>query len=83
MPQKYVPCLVCDPQMTRKQEIQFLHPHHHSSKHEPPLPQDHESYLNWVAEEHDLDPNHPVFEPGGLTRPKDFEQYEHLFEKGP
>lgn len=83
MSQKYVPCLVCDPQMTRQQEIRFLHPHHHSSEHKPPLPQDHESYLNWVAEEYELDPDHPVFEPGGLTRPEDFGQYEHLFEKGP
>ena len=80
MVRKYVPCLVCDPEMRCEEEIEFLHPTHHEAKHDPPAPQDHESYLTWVAEEYDLDPEHPVFELGGLTRPKDFERHEHLFE---
>lgn len=40
-----------------------------------------EQYKEWVAEEHNLDPTHDVFHtPGALTRPEDFEKYEHLFK---
>ena len=61
-------------------ELEFLHPAHHEATHDSSSPQDHESYLTWVAEEYEIDPEHPVFDPGGLTRPEDFERFEHLFE---
>ncbi|WP_231184160.1 hypothetical protein [Haladaptatus sp. DYF46] len=80
MSRKYVPCLVCDPEMRYDPEIEFLHPSHHEAKHDPSLPRDHDSYLAWVAERYELDPEHPVFEPGGLTRPEDFHRFKHLFE---
>jgi hypothetical protein len=80
MAHKYVPCLVCDPELRRKPKLEFLHPIHHQT-HAPSLPQDHESYLNWVAEEYELDLDHEVFEAGGLTKPKVFSEFEHLFEK--
>lgn len=36
------------------------------------------SYREWVAEENDLDLDHFVFQPGGLTKPDDFEDFEHI-----
>ena len=80
MAQKYVPCLVCDPNLHRDPEIEFLHPAHHQT-HGPNLPHDHESYLKWVSEEYKLAPDHPVFEPGGLTVPDQFVDFEYLFEQ--
>jgi hypothetical protein len=79
MAYKYVPCLVCDPELRRKPEIEFLNSAHHKT-HNPGLPQDHESYLNWVAEKYELDHDHPVFESGGLTKPEVFQEFEHLFK---
>lgn len=38
-------------------------------------------YKDWLAGEYDIDSEHEVFHTSGaLTRGKDFEQYEHLFE---
>lgn len=79
MAQKYVPCLVCDPELRRNPKIEFLHPAHHQT-HGTSLPHDHESYLNWVAEKYELAREHPVFEPGALTVPDQFEEFEYLFE---
>lgn len=80
MAQKYVPCLVCDPELRREPEIEFLHPAHHQT-HDSGLPHDHETYRQCVAEKYELDLDHPVFEPGRLTKPEDFAEYEYLFEK--
>ena len=79
MSEKFVPCLVCDPELRRKPEIEFLHPAHHGT-HDSSLPQDHESYLQWVAEEYGLELDHPVFDPGGLTKPVEFLEFEYLFK---
>jgi|GEM_PF-5922644 len=79
MATKFVPCLVCDPKLRRKPEIEFLHPKHHKT-HNPGLPQDHDSYLKWVAEKYEIDPEHAVFEQGALTKPNEFKKHEHLFE---
>jgi hypothetical protein len=76
----YVPCLVCDPELRRDPKIEFLHPAHHQT-HALGLPHDHESYRQWVAEEYNLDLDHPVFEPGELTKSDDFEDFEHLFKE--
>lgn len=80
MVKQFVPCLVCDPELRRDPEIGFLHPAHHQT-HDRGLPYDHDSYLKWVAEEYDLDRDHRVFEPGGLTIPSEFEKFEHLFDQ--
>jgi|AntDeeMetagen134_2_1112570.scaffolds.fasta_scaffold02471_2 DICT domain-containing protein len=38
-------------------------------------------YKEWVAEEYGIDPDHEVFHTSGaLTKPEDFEEYEHLFD---
>lgn len=80
MARNFVPCLVCDPEMRFEPELEFLHPSHHEAKHEAHQPKDHESYLDWVADEYELEKDHPVFESGGLTKPEEFEKHEHLFE---
>lgn len=80
MTQKYVPCLVCDPELRRYPEIGFLNHFHMGPVHTPDEPSNLAQYKEWVPEEYDLDPDHPVFhETGALTKPEIFEKYEHLF----
>lgn len=82
MTSKFVPCLVCDPELRRDPEIEFLN-HLHMQAHAPDEPSDFGEYKEWVAEEYDFDLDHPVFrEAGALTMPKVFETYEHLFRDG-
>jgi len=73
MAAEFTRCLVCG------QKVKFLHPHHHESTHDAGLPQDHESYLNWVAEQWDLPEDHPVLESGELTKPEGWQRNRDLF----
>lgn len=72
MGRKEAPCLFCE------ETFEFVAGSHLKSHFDGP--DAFESYKEWVAEEHKIDPAHEVFStPGALTRPEDFETYEHLF----
>lgn len=74
MPRSVVPCLYCGAPFV------FLTGKHLRREDHFDGDDVFDRYKEWVAEEHDIDPDHEVFEtPGALTRPEHFEEYEHLF----
>lgn len=81
MGRRYVPCLVCDPEMQCKGEYRFLNGGGHLGNHSGP--KNLEKYREWIAEHYpDIDKDHPIFhDSGALTLPQGFWQYSHLFER--
>lgn len=75
MAKQEVPCLYCSESFEFVSGTHLKRQDHFSDSNA------FERYKKWVADEYDIDRSHEVFHtPGALTRPEDFERYEHLFK---